>query len=167
MATQAAAQGSTEDHPAGGRVRRRLRAATLGMIVALLVQFAAGMIVNLFTTIPDNHPGSQPSDYLAGSFDSIRWAITQSGLPALIFHTAWGLLLVVNGVVLIVLARRVGMRSITVAAVLGFLFIVGAGFNGASFLDFQADYSSMIMATLFGLAVLAYSVVLFLLPADA
>lgn len=65
------------------------------------------------------------------------------------------------------LARRVGIRSVTVAAALGFLFIVGAGFNGASFLDFQADYSSLIMATLFGLAVLAYAVVLFLLPADA
>lgn len=167
MATQTAAQGSTDIPSASGRARRRLRAATLGMIVALLVQFAAGMLVNLFTTIPDSHPGSQPSDYFAGSLNSIGWAVTQSGLPALIFHTAWGLLLVVNGVVVILLARGVGMRSVTVAAVLGFFFIVGAGFNGASFLDFQADYSSMIMATLFGLAVLAYSVLLFLLPADA
>jgi hypothetical protein len=137
------------------------------MIFALLIQFAAGMLVNLFTTIPGGHPGSQPSDYFAGSFDSIGWAITQSGLPALAFHTAWGLLLAVTGVVLILLARPVGMRSVTVAAVLGFLFIVGAGFNGASFLDFNADYSSMIMATLFGLAVVSYSVVLFLLPVEA
>jgi hypothetical protein len=167
MAAQVVAQGSAEDHSANRRSKRRMRAATLGMILALLIQFAAGMLVNLFTTIPSSHPGSQPPDYFAGSFESIRWAITQSGLAALIFHTAWGLLLVVNGVALILLARRVGIRSVTVAAALGFLFIVGAGFNGASFLDFQADYSSMIMATLFGLAMFAYAVVLFCLPADA
>jgi hypothetical protein len=52
---------------------------------------------------------------------------------------------VVNGVALILLARRVGIRSVTVAAVLGFLFIVGAGFNGASFLFYDParhDYPS-------------------------
>jgi uncharacterized membrane protein HdeD (DUF308 family) len=92
--------------------------------------------------------------------------ITQSGLPALAFHTTWGLLLVTNGVALIALARGVRRRTVTVSAVLGFLFVVGAGFNGASFLDFNTEYSSMIMATLFGLSVLAYTVVLFVLPAD-
>jgi hypothetical protein len=40
--------------------------------------------------------------------------------------------------------------------VLGFLFIVGAGFKGASFLDFNEDFSSMIMATLFAAALLCY-----------
>jgi hypothetical protein len=146
--------------------RSRLRRATLGMIVGLMIQFAAGMLVNLFTKIPGSHPGSNPSDYLSGSLQSVIWATTQSGLPALVFHTTWGLLLVVNGVVLIALARSVGRRAVTVSAVLGFLFVVGAGFNGASFLDFNEDYSSMFMATLFGLTVLAYTVVLYLMPAD-
>jgi hypothetical protein len=68
---------------------------------------------------------------------------------------------------LIILARRVGRRAVTVSTVLGFLLVVGAGFNGASFLDFGQDYSSMLMATLFGLSVLAYAVVLFVVPADA
>jgi hypothetical protein len=146
--------------------RSRLRRATLGMIVGLMIQFAAGMLVNLFTKIPDGHPGSSPSDYLSGSLQSVIWAATQNGLPALAFHTTWGLLLVVTGAVVVSLALGVGRRAVTIWAVLGFLFLVGAGFNGASFLDFNEDYSSMIMATLFGLAVLAYGVVLFLLPAD-
>lgn len=150
----------------GSVARSRLRRATLVMIVGLMIQFAAGMLVNLFTKIPDGHPGSNPSYYFSGSLQSVIWATTQSGLPALAFHTTWGMLLVVNGVVLIALARGVGRRAVTVSAVLGFLFVVGAGFNGASFLDFNADYSSMIMATLFGLSVLAYTVILFLLPAD-
>ncbi|MFI5259411.1 MAG: hypothetical protein ACHQ01_07380 [Candidatus Limnocylindrales bacterium] len=144
-----------------------MRRATLGMIVGLMIQFAAGMLVNLFTKIPDSHPGSNLSEYFSGSVQSVTWAIAQSGLPALVFHSTWGLLLTVNGVVLIALGRRVGKRSITVTALFGFLFILGAGFNGASFLDFNADYSSMIMATLFAMAVLMYAVVLFLLPSDA
>jgi hypothetical protein len=143
-----------------------MRRATLGMIVGLVIQFVAGMLLNLFTKMPDSHPGSNPSDYFSGSLQSMIWAITQSGLPALAFHTTWGLLLVTNGVALIALARGVRRRTVTVSAVLGFLFVVGAGFNGASFLDFNTEYSSMIMATLFGLSVLAYTVVLFVLPAD-
>ena len=166
MGGQSAADVVTERLSQAGRARRRLRRAALGMISGLLIEFAAGMLVNLFTTITDSHPGSDPSEYLGGSFDSVRWAISQSGLPALVFHASWGLLLIVNGGVLIILARRVGRRSVTVSTVLGFLLVVGAGFNGASFLDFRQDYSSMLMATLFGLAMLAYAVVLFLLPAD-
>jgi hypothetical protein len=166
MAGRTVADGVAESPLADGRATRRLRRAALGMVGGLLIEFLAGMLVNLFTTIPDNHPGSNPSEYLGGSFDSIRWAITQSGLPALVFHASLGLLLMVNGLVLILLARRVGRRSVTVSTVLGFLLVVGAGFNGASFLDFGQDYSSMLMATLFGLAVLAYTVVLFLLPSD-
>ncbi len=137
------------------------------MIVGLLIQFFAGMLVNLFTTIPASHPGSNPSEYFAGSADSVRWAITQSGLPALVFHATWGLLLAIGSVALIVLCRRVGRRAATVSAVLGFLFIVGAAFNGASFLDFREDFSSMIMATLFALAVLSYSAILFVVPPEA
>ncbi len=166
MGGQTAADVVTERLSQDGRARRRLRRAALGMISGLLIEFAVGMLVNLFTTIPDSHPGSDPSEYLAGSFDSVRWALSQSGLPALVFHASWGLLLIVNGVVLIILARRVGRRSVTVSTVLGFLLVVGAGFNGASFLDFRQDYSSMLMATFFGLAILVYAVVLFLLPAD-
>jgi hypothetical protein len=44
--------------------------------------------------------------------------------------------------------------------VLGAGFIIGAGFNGASFLDFNANTSSLIMSLLFALATLSYIVVL-------
>ena len=167
MAEPTVADGIAEGPSTDGLARRRLRRAAMGMVGGLLIEFLAGMLLNLFTTIPDSHPGSNPAEYLGGSFDSVRWAITQSGLPALAFHAGWGLLLMVNGLVLIILARRVGRRAVKVSTVLGFLLVVGAGFNGASFLDFGQDYSSMLMATLFGLSVLAYAVVMFVVPADA
>jgi len=144
-------------------VRRRLRAATFGLLVGLLIQFLAGMLVNLFVTIPTSHPGASPAEYFGGSVQSVIWALGQRGLPGLVVHTGWGLVLVVGGLALAVRARKARRRGVTVAAVLGFLFMLGAGFNGASFLDFHEDASSMIMATLFALAVLCYAAMLVLL----
>jgi hypothetical protein len=144
----------------------RVRRGAFGMVFGLMIQFTAGMLVNLFTKIPDSHPGSNPPEYFTGSGQSLIWAITQSGLPALMFHATWGLFLMVVGVGVIVQARKLHRRAITVTAVLGFLFVLGAGFNGASFLNYREDFSSMIMASLFALAVLAYVSLLFVLPAD-
>ena len=62
-------------------------------------------------------------------------------------YATWGLFLMVVGVAVIIQASKVQRRSITVTAVLGFLFVVGAGFNGASFLNYRDDLSSMIMAS--------------------
>jgi hypothetical protein len=41
--------------------------------------------------------------------------------------------------------------------VLGAVAVLGAGFNGASFLDFNEDFSSMIMVSLFAIALLCLS----------
>lgn len=54
-------------------------------------------------------------------------------------------------------------RATTVAALLGAGFVVGAGFNGASFLDFNNDISSLIMALLAFSAVACYSAAIYLL----
>jgi hypothetical protein len=136
-------------------LRTVVRRTTVGLIVALIVQFLIGMLVNLFVTIPDSHPGSQPTEYFAGSFQSVAWAIS-SGPGLLVAHTILGLFLAIGSLALLVRIRAVGQRRLTIAAALGFLFIVGAGFNGASFLDFNEDYSSMIMATLFAAALMCY-----------
>ncbi len=149
---------------AGENPREVLRATSLGLLVVLAVQFVLGMIVNLFVTIPEVHPGSKPSEYFSGSFQSVAWAITQGPLP-LILHAVLGLLLVLGGLRLVVHARRLRSRRILVLAVVGDLLILGAGFNGASFLDFNEDFSSMIMATLFALALLCYIALLYLVPA--
>lgn len=132
---------------------------TVGLIVALIAQFLIGMLVNLFVTIPDSHPGSQPTEYFGGSFQSVLWALS-SGLDLLVAHVVLGLLLVIGSLALVVRSRALRRRRLTIAAALGFLFIVGAGFNGASFLDFNEDYSSMIMATLFAAALLSYVAIL-------
>jgi drug/metabolite transporter (DMT)-like permease len=72
-----------------------------------------------------------------------------------------GIVLIVAGFVLIALAASSGHRGVLIASILGALFILGAAFNGASFLNFNDDLSSMIMAGLFAAALACYVVVLF------
>ena len=75
-------------------------------------------------------------------------------------HAGLGLLLVVGSVWLAVLAIRSRRRAVIWAAVLGALFILGAGFNGGSFLDYNKDVNSYLMALLFAAAVVCYTVIL-------
>jgi hypothetical protein len=139
------------------------RRLTLAAVVLVLIQAAIGMVVNLDVTIPASHPGSRPANYFAGSASSVGWAVTH-GAAALAIHATLGLALAV-------IVIGVGVRSFAVArwpvrawSILAALLVIGAGFNGASFLDFNYDVSSLIMALLAFGAVVCYTVVLFLLP---
>jgi len=153
--------------PVPGAVRarrdRRNRAArgwAFGLLIALLIQFGLGMYVNLFANIPLNHPGHGANDFFAGSYHSVAWAETSPHAPLILaFHGGLGLLLVLGSVWLAVLAIRGRRAGFVWAAVLGALFILGAGFNGASFLNYNKDANSYVMALLFA-AVLCYIIIL-------
>jgi hypothetical protein len=139
-----------------------VRRMVLGAIVLTLVQAGIGMGVNLYVTVPGHHPGAYPSDYLSGSFDSVVWAISHGAL-ALAVHAALGLALALMVIGVAVRAIRLRQGMITVLSVLGGLFVIGAGFNGASFLDFNNNISSLLMALLAFAAIACYVVVLVLL----
>jgi hypothetical protein len=55
-----------------------------------------------------------------------------------------------------------GSRLCTAAAVLAALAILGAGFNGASFVHYGHDFSSMIMSGLWALSLACYLTCLYL-----
>ncbi len=151
-------------HAVRARRDRRNRAArrwAFGLLVALLVQFGLGMYVNLFAHIPLNHPGHRAKNFFAGSYHSVAWAETSPHAPLILaFHAGLGLLLVLGSLWLAVLAIRGRRGGIVWAAVLGALFILGAGFNGASFLNYNHDANSYVMALLFAAAVLCYIIIL-------
>jgi len=155
--------------PRAERARRdrRNRAAqgwAFGLLIALLVQFGLGMYVNLFAHIPLTHPGHAAKNFFAGSYHSVAWAETSQQAPLILaFHAGLGLLLVLGSLWLAVLAIRGRRAGFVWAAVLGALFILGAGFNGASFLNYNEDANSYVMALLFAAAVLCY-VALLALP---
>jgi hypothetical protein len=77
-------------------------------------------------------------------------------------HAGFGLVLVIASAGTMVQAIRARRRGLIISSVVGFIGVIGAGFNGASYLNYHEDLSSMLMATGFAIAVVAYSVGLYL-----
>jgi hypothetical protein len=57
------------------REASNVRFGYLAALIALVIQFLLGMAVNLFVTVPKNHPGSNPPEYFTGVVQSVTWAI--------------------------------------------------------------------------------------------
>jgi hypothetical protein len=142
-----------------------LRRMTLGAVVLLIVQVAIGMVVNLYVRVPAHHPGAQASNYFSGSFHSVVWAVSHGAL-ALAIHASLGLALVVLAIGVAVRALRIRPGAPSVCCVLAGLLIVGAGFNGASFVDYNQDANSLVMALLSLGALLCYVIGIYLLPSS-
>jgi hypothetical protein len=138
--------------------RRVLSRACFIVSVWLLVQFVLGMFVNLFVKVPTTHPGANPPEYFSGVVQSVAWAIPDGGLW-LTLHAVVGLLLVLMAIGTLVLAIRAHTGVVTCS--LGLLFVLAAGFNGGSFLNYNEDVSSMIMAGFFALALGGYVTALY------
>jgi hypothetical protein len=135
---------------------------TLGIALLLIAQTAVGMAVNLYVMVPGHHPGAQPANYFGGSLRSIVWAIGHGPL-ALAIHASLGLATV--AVALGVAIRAVALRSrwVGLTSVFAACLVIGAGFNGASFLDFNDNVSSLLMALLALGALSCYLVALHLM----
>ena len=138
------------------RERLRLRDQFLGNVVFLMIQFLLGMAINLFVTIPRDHPGANPPEYFAGVAQSVTWAILHGHL-LLILHASLGLILVVNSAALLVRAIRMRARNLITVTAFGAFAVLAAGFNGGSFLNYNEDFSSMLMASFFAVAVVSYA----------
>src|SRR5215469_4309869 len=135
-------------------MNRRL-AVSITTLVLLLVQFLLGMAVNLGVVLPAHHPGAAASSYFAGVASGLGWVIS-SGPAWVAAHSAFGLALGVAALAAIALTWRTGSRTERTMSVLGLLFIIGAGFNGASFLNYGHAASSFMMAALWALATACY-----------
>ena len=139
--------------------RRTLSLGALVMLSLLLVQFLAGMFVNLYVGIAPGHPGATESP-LVGAVLGVAWAIA-TGVPALAFHTALGLLLTAGSVALLALAVLAGARMLVATTLVGLLGVLGAGLNGIGFLNYGIDKATYLMSVGFSVAVAAYVATLF------
>ena len=128
----------------------RLRGASFGVVVMLIVQFILGMIYNLYGTAPT-------STKSIGLFSS----------PDLALHVILGILLFLAAVAQLV--RAIGTRhklSMWLSA-LGLLSILGAGFAGLGFAGSGADGASLGMSLAFAVALACYAILVFALPSSA
>jgi heme/copper-type cytochrome/quinol oxidase subunit 3 len=133
----------------------RFRGLALVMSAVLLGQFFVGMVVNLYVVVPRSHPGAKASNYFSGVVNGVAWAIAHAPW-SLAVHAALGLLLVLGSFGVIALAARYHSRGQLVLAILAAAFVLGAGFNGASFLDYGHAVSSLVMSGCFALALACY-----------
>jgi hypothetical protein len=127
-----------------------LRRASLASLVMLIVQFALGVGVNLYVTLPAAGSGGRKSS------DAFT-----SG-PALALHVVLGLLLVVAAIGLLVQGIRAKHGPVIALAAVGLLAIVGAVMQGFSFVHSSTNGASMGMAVAGTVAMACYVVVLFI-----
>ncbi|HMD92948.1 MAG TPA: hypothetical protein VKG80_09905 [Trebonia sp.] len=133
----------------------RQLAVNLGACALLLIQYLLGMVVNVYVILPGKHPGAGAADYFSGAATGLAWLITDGpGWAAA--HAALGMALAAAALAAVVLAWRTGSTAGRTISVTGALAIIGAGFNGASFVNYGHAFSSMIMAGLWALALACY-----------
>lgn len=137
---------------------RAWRALCTALLGGLGAQYLVGMAVNFWFTLPASHPGVKAPGYFAGVVGLVWWALSAGGTPMILFrsHVILGVLLGLAALALLGLALR-GRRPADVwAAAVGLLGVWSAGFNGASFANYGHDFSSMLMATSWLVAMGAY-----------
>jgi heme A synthase len=132
---------------------RGLRPYIFAALLLLLLQYALGMWVNLFATIPAPDHGN-------GLFTAFGSAVTR-GPVGLTLHALLGTFLVASAIALVIRAARTRKATPTVLSSVGLLAIIAAWVNGALFVGNGANGSSFGMAMGAGLALLCYVTMLF------
>lgn len=153
--------------PSKKRSSSLFRGLTVAILILLSAQFLVGMLVNLFVTVPAVHPGSSASNYYAGVFQGVIWALGNATLY-LLLHVIIGLLLFLDSIMLLIVSVAARRRAWIITSILGLLGIMAAGFNGASFMNYGHNLSSLLMSLGFMLAVIPYVIALTIraLPQD-
>jgi len=156
-AAAASARPAATASPAAPAARQleRLRGASMGALVMLIVQFAIGMIVNLYATIPAGDKGS--------TFWTAIGRALADGPVSLTLHAVLGLLLVVTAASLVVRAAFGRVVPVIVTSSIGLLAVLGAASSGAQFVGSGSNSASISMAVMTAVAMLCYAVSLYVL----
>ena len=139
---------------AAGRTQQerlvRLRGASLGVVVMLIIEFILGMIYNLYGTAPTS---AKPIGLFSG--------------PTIALHVIVGILLGLAAIAQLV--RAIGARhSLTIwLSALGLLSIIGAGVAGLGFTGSGANGASLGMSLAFATALACYVALIVVLPSAA
>lgn len=131
-----------------------LRANALAAVVMLLIQYCLGISVNLYSTLPTSDHGKS----LFASFP----AAVGNGPVLLTLHAVLGTLLLITALAALIRSLRLGAPPIALTA-LALLAIYIAWMSGAEFIGHQKNSASLAMALATTLAILCYTLVIFLL----
>ena len=124
-----------------------LRQASLAILIVLIVQFALGISVNLYVTLPTvGHPGHA------------SWF---GNGPLLALHAALGMFLVLSAIFILIRAIMARNRTLIISSATGLAAILLAAFFGSSFTDKLTDGYSLGMAIAFAVALACYAIGLY------
>ncbi len=124
-----------------------LRRASLAILIVLIVQFALGISVNLYVTLPAaGHPGHS------------SWFGNDTLLA---LHATLGMILVLAAIFVLVRAIMARNAALIVTSSAGLVSIGLAFFFGASFTDKLTNGYSLGMALAFAVALACYTIGLF------
>ena len=132
-----------------------MRRASFAAFVMLVVQFALGIYVNLYVTVPG-------ADHGHGFGQAIA-----NGPAGLTLHIVLGLLLILAALGFLVQAILARQPALIAAAALGLLAMIGAAASGSAFTGSGRAGASMAMAALAAVGLLCYGTSLFLLTRPA
>jgi hypothetical protein len=151
--------------PVAGRAGARARAggaeaarrSSFGVAVGLLIQYAVGLWVSVYVTVPARDQGG-------GVLAAVGRALA-NGPAALAVHAALGLLLLLGSIALVVRAVVARDRFFIVTTAVSLLAVLGAAGSGAAFVNNGQDGASLTMGLLTGVALLCQLINLFRLSA--
>jgi hypothetical protein len=125
-----------------------MRVICLTALIALVVEFGIGMVLNLYKTIPSPgaHAGYEPE---AGT-----------GPVTLTVHTSLGVVLICAAIALLMRARSEGNRTLIRLAATGLIAMLGAFAAGEIFVRDGQMGASLCMAVLTAVALVSYIAVL-------
>jgi heme A synthase len=124
----------------------RLRVASLGVVVMLILQFILGMIYNLYGTVP-----------------TTKNSIGLFSTPVIALHVILGLLIGIAAIVLLVRAIQARHKLSIWLTVIGLLAILVAGSAGLGFAGNGDNSASLGMSLGFAVAIACYIVLVFAL----
>ena len=133
--------------------RSGLRANSLAAVVMLVIEFALGIIVNLYAQLPASDAGKT----LLAAFGA---AVTD-GPIALTLHALLGTLLLITGIAALVRASLSRGGVLITATAVALLAILLAWLAGTRFVGNSGNGESLVMALATGVAILCYAAILF------
>ena len=133
----------TRPRAGGAEAARR---SSFGVAVALLIQYAVGLWVSVYVTVPARDQGG-------GILAAVGRALA-NGPAALGLHAALGLLLLFGSIVLVVRAVVARDRFFMVTTTVSLLAVLGAAGSGAAFVNNGQDGASLAMGLLTAVALL-------------
>ena len=154
--TRSSAAQRTGARPRAGGAEAARR-SSFGVAVGLLIQYAVGLWVSVYVTVPARDQGG-------GIFAAVGRALA-NGPAALALHAALGLLLLAGSIVLVVRAVAARDRFFIVTTAVSLLAVLGAAGSGAAFVDNGQDGASLTMGLLTAVALLCQLINLFRLSA--